>query len=41
MPGIRDFDSAHGANRLLAILPAQAASSSDIRALIDWQSALP
>jgi len=39
-PGIRDFDAAHRGDRLLAILPAQAATP-DIRALVDWQSAVP
>jgi len=41
VPGIRDFDGAHRDNRLLAILPAQTARAADIRALVDWQSAVP
>jgi len=39
-PGLRDFDAAHHGDRLLAILPAQAATLPDIRALVDWQSAV-
>ena len=39
-PGIRDFDAAHHGDRLLAILPAQTAAPSEIRALVDWQSAV-
>ena len=39
--GIRDFDAAHRSDRLLAILPAQTASLPAIRALVDWQSAVP
>ena len=41
VPGIRDFDAAHHEDRLLAILPAQTFSPGDIRALVDWQSAIP
>ena len=41
VPGLRDFDAAHRSDRLLAILPAQTAASTEIRALVDWQSALP
>ena len=40
VPGIRDFDAAHQGDRLLAILPTQAATLPDIRALVDWQSAV-
>jgi hypothetical protein len=40
-PGIRDFDAAHLGDRLLAILPTQTAPLPDIRALVDWQSAVP
>jgi eukaryotic-like serine/threonine-protein kinase len=39
--GIRDFDAAHRSDRLLAILPAPAAALPAIRALVDWQSAVP
>jgi dipeptidyl aminopeptidase/acylaminoacyl peptidase len=39
--GIRDFDAAHRSDRLLAILPAPAAAFPAIRALVDWQSAVP
>jgi dipeptidyl aminopeptidase/acylaminoacyl peptidase len=38
--GLRDFDAAHRSDRLLAILPAQTPPSIEIRALVDWQSAL-
>ena len=41
VPGIRDFDAAHRSDRVLAILPAQSAIPADIRALVDWQSAVP
>jgi hypothetical protein len=41
LPGVRDFDAEHRGSRLLAILPAQVPSSPDIRALVDWQSAIP
>jgi hypothetical protein len=41
VPGIRDFDPAHRGDRLLAILPAQAAQAAEIHALVDWQSAVP
>ena len=41
-PGLRDFDAAHRGDRLLAILPAAAADApAEIRALVDWQSAVP
>lgn len=40
LPGLRDFDAAHRSDRLLAILPAQAAAAVEIRALVDWQSAV-
>jgi Tol biopolymer transport system component len=40
VPGIRDFDVTHRGDRLLAILPAQTAARADIRALVDWQSAV-
>jgi hypothetical protein len=39
--GLRDFDAAHRSDRLLAILPAQAPPPIEIRALVDWQSAIP
>jgi Tol biopolymer transport system component len=41
VPGIRDFDAAHHADRLLAILPSQTAAPPAIQALVDWQSAVP
>ena len=41
MTGLRDFDAAHHGDRLLAILPATAFSPGGIRALVDWQSAVP
>jgi len=41
VPGIRDFDAEHRGDRLLAILPAQTAPAAEIRALVDWQSAVP
>jgi len=41
VPGLRDFDAAHRGDRLLAILPAQTAPAAEIRALVDWQSAVP
>jgi eukaryotic-like serine/threonine-protein kinase len=41
VPGVRDFDAAHRTDRLLAILPAQTAPLPTIRALVDWQSAVP
>jgi len=41
VPGVRDFDAAHRSDRLLAILPAQTATSTEIRALVDWQSGVP
>jgi Tol biopolymer transport system component len=41
VPGIRDFDVAHRDNRLLAILPTQTSPATEIRALIDWQGAVP
>jgi dipeptidyl aminopeptidase/acylaminoacyl peptidase len=41
VPGLRDFDAAHRSDRLLAILPAQAPPAIEIRALVDWQSAIP
>lgn len=40
VPGLRDFDSAHRSDRLLAILPAQTATLPEIRALVDWQAAV-
>jgi Tol biopolymer transport system component len=40
-PGLRDFDTAHRSDRLLAILPATARTAPEIRALVDWQSAVP
>ena len=41
VPGLRDFDTAHRSDRLLAILPSQAAAAVEIRALVNWQSAVP
>jgi dipeptidyl aminopeptidase/acylaminoacyl peptidase len=41
VPGVRDFDAEHRGSRLLAILPAQSSPSPEIRALVDWQSAVP
>lgn len=41
VPGIRDFDTAHRTDRVLAIVPAHAAPAGEIRALVDWQSAVP
>jgi dipeptidyl aminopeptidase/acylaminoacyl peptidase len=41
VPGLRDFDTAHRSDRLLAILPAQTPPSIEIRAIVDWQSGLP
>ena len=38
--GLRDFDTAHRSDRLLAILPVQTAPRTEIRALVDWQSAV-
>jgi len=38
--GLRDFDTAHRSDRLLAILPVQTAPPTEIRALVDWQSAV-
>ena len=40
VPGLRDFDAAHRGDRLLAILPAQAAPAAEIHALVDWQTAV-
>jgi hypothetical protein len=40
-PGLRDFDVEHRGDRLLAILPAPTFSPGEIRALVDWQSAVP
>jgi len=40
-PGLRDFDVEHRGDRLLAILPAPTFSPGEIRALVDWQSAMP
>jgi hypothetical protein len=38
--GIRDFDAEHRGARLLAILPAQTVALTEIRGLVDWQSAV-
>ena len=39
--GLRDFDTAHRSDRLLAILPAQTQPLTEVRALVDWQTAVP
>jgi hypothetical protein len=41
VPGIRDFDVAHRSRRLLAILPRSDARPVEVRALVDWQTAVP
>ena len=41
VPGIRDFDVAHRRDALVALVPAQAASSLPVNAVIDWMSLVP
>ena len=41
VPGLRDFDAAHDGRRLLAIGGATGAREPQVRALVDWQSAVP
>jgi Tol biopolymer transport system component len=38
--GLRDFDTARRSDRVLAILPAAARTAPEIRALVDWRSAV-
>jgi Tol biopolymer transport system component len=40
-PGLRDFDTAHRSDRVLAILPAANTAEPAIQALVDWQSGVP
>jgi eukaryotic-like serine/threonine-protein kinase len=37
-PGIRDFDAAHRRDALIAIVPVSSSSSSQVSAIVDWQS---
>lgn len=39
-PGIRDFDTAHRSARLLLLLPVDARARPEVRAIVDWQSAV-
>jgi dipeptidyl aminopeptidase/acylaminoacyl peptidase len=40
VPGVRDYDVAHRGARLLAVLPVPDARPPEIRALVDWESAV-
>ena len=40
-PGIRDFDVSHHRDALLALVPVGASSSTQVRAIVNWQSTLP
>jgi dipeptidyl aminopeptidase/acylaminoacyl peptidase len=40
LPGVRDFDTAHRSNRIVALLPAQSESVDSVSVVLNWQSLL-
>ena len=41
VPGIRDFDTAHRSDRIIALLPAQSERVDNVSVLLNWRSLLP
>ena len=41
VPGIRDFDTAHRSDRIIALLPARSESVDSVSVLLNWRSLLP
>ena len=40
LPGIRDFDTAHRSNRIIALLPAQNEPVESVAVVLNWRSLL-
>ena len=41
IPGVRDFDTAHRSDRIIALLPAQSEPVDNVSVLLNWRSLLP
>jgi dipeptidyl aminopeptidase/acylaminoacyl peptidase len=40
LPGVRDFDTAHRSDRIIALLPAQSEPVESVSVVLNWQSLL-